>query len=359
MEPLKVLVVDDSSMYRQILSEIVNSIPELNCVGAACNGREALTQIERIKPDVVTLDIEMPVMTGMEVIEALKLQGTSAKILLLSAHSQAGAELTVQALALGAFDFITKPENLRGGNAREQISDQLRSKLLGVRWSKDNSQKTCAETQNRTKPEPLVKPFARPTLRPQAVVIGSSTGGPKALLRFFEQLPGDLGVSLFVVQHMPALFTKSFAESLNQIAKLTVKEAENDEPVVSNCVYLAPGGKQMALTKTPKGMYIRVDDAESDNGIKPSVDYFFSSVADAYRERAVGVILSGMGCDGTEGLRKMKAKGALVLGQNEESCVVYGMPRAAKEAGLVDSELALNELPAAIETLLRPHRSRC
>lgn len=357
MSQLKVLVVDDSSMYRQILSDIVGTIPELTCIGSACNGRDAMAQILRTKPDFVTLDIEMPIMDGMEVMRALKAEKISTKILLVSAHSLAGAELTIQALELGAYDFITKPLNLRGGSARAEIRQQLEAKLLGTepgsRVALTEKSVVARAARRVAVPQTEIKAL----LRPQAIVIGASTGGPKALMTLFEKLPGQLGLPIFIVQHMPPLFTKTLADSLNRISQLTVTEAIDGDIPVPDHVYMAPGGRQMKLVSAGGGVRLSITDDEVESSFRPSVNHFFASVASIYKDRAVGIILSGMGSDGTLGLAQMKSHGAIIFGQNEGTCVVYGMPRAAQEAGVVDAEIDINDMSAAIEKLIRPSGS--
>ena len=191
----------------------------------------------------------------------------------------------------------------------------------------------------------------------KAIVLGASTGGPKALVQLFSSLSGSLGVPVFIVQHMPILFTETFAKSLDEVTSMVVKEAQSGDEPRANCVYVAPGGRQMKLIRQGSSLQIQITDEEPVNFCKPSADYFMNSVADLYGASALGVILSGMGEDGSIGLRKMKQRGSIVLGQDEETCVVYGMPRAAYEAGLVDKQVSIGEMAGAIRDVLTTLKS--
>lgn len=374
MTELRLLVVDDSAMYRQALKGIVETIPGVKCVGLACDGKEAIERIISEKPDVVTLDMEMPVMSGMDVIKAVTAKNLSAKLIIVSACSQSGAEVAINALKLGAYDFITKPNRLGGGGAKEDIRRQLVEKLETLHGSSSlvmkrpvkaidttkNSQRSVAigkapATEKKLvieKPGTTLSP-SRLTLAPKAIVMGCSTGGPKALLKLFSGLHSELGVPIFIVQHMPPMFTQTLAKSIDEISTVSVKEAEDGDKPLPNHAYIAPGGRQMKLVHGSAGIEIKITDDEPENFCKPSVDYFFNSVAEIYETRALGVILSGMGSDGSEGLKKMKRYGVTVLGQDEESCVVYGMPRVAHEAGLVDTQVSIEKMASAIEGVIK------
>ena len=374
MTELRLLVVDDSAMYRQALKGIVEAIPGVKCIGVACDGKEAIEKIVSEKPDVVTLDMEMPVMSGMDVIKAVTAKSLSAKLIIVSACSQSGAETAINALKLGAYDFITKPNRLGGGGAKEDIRRQLVEKLEALHGSSSLVIKRSVkeiDTTNISKRSVVIgeipatvkklvagKPVTRPTpsrltLAPKAIAMGCSTGGPKALLKLFSGLQGGLGVPIFIVQHMPPMFTQTLAKSIDEISPVSVKEAEDGDKPLPNHAYIAPGGRQMKLVHGSDGIEIKITDDEPDNFCKPSVDYFFDSVADIYETRALGVILSGMGNDGSEGLKKMKRHGATVLGQDEESCVVYGMPRVAQEAGLVDTQVSIEQMASTIEGVIK------
>ncbi|HAD09882.1 MAG TPA: chemotaxis response regulator protein-glutamate methylesterase [Porticoccaceae bacterium] len=322
-------------MYRQLLRELIDEVPGLECIGTAENGRDALDKIECLEPEVTTLDLEMPVLDGIEVIEGVKQQGSKTSILLVSAYSKAGAKLTVRALEAGAYDFITKPQGLGPAQARQEIRRQLKHKLCNTDQFMRPIRKV-AETS-----VPLIR---RPLFRPQALTIGCSTGGPIALLRFMKNFQQPLGVPVFVAQHMPPLFTKTLAESLDKVSSLKVKEAEHGEQVQTNHTYIAPGGRQLEVVGTPGAATIEISDYEGENEFKPSVDILFTSVAQVYRDRVMAFILSGMGSDGTRGLQRLKNEGAMTIGQEENSCVVYGMPKSARLAGVVDAEMTLDQM---------------
>ena len=380
MMSLRLLIVDDSAMYRQALKNIVAAIPGVQCIGGACDGKEAIEKIISEKPDVVTLDMEMPVMSGMDVIKAVTSKKLNTKLIIVSACSQSGAEVAISALKLGAYDFITKPNRLGGGGAKEDIRRQLEEKLEALNGGFSSALRKPVEATSNTKisfrPQPGNKisiPLKKPVLTraqtrlpssvsnrglsPKAIVMGCSTGGPKALLKLFSGLRSQLDVPIFIVQHMPPMFTQTLAKSIDEISSVSVKEAEDGDKPLPNHAYIAPGGRQMKLVQGGSGIEIKITDEEPENFCKPSVDYFFSSVAEIYESRALGVILSGMGSDGREGLRKMKSHGVTVLGQDEESCVVYGMPRVAQEEGLVDQQVGIDQMALAIEDALISSKS--
>ncbi|OUS09701.1 hypothetical protein A9Q90_02920 [Gammaproteobacteria bacterium 54_18_T64] len=373
MVPLRLLVVDDSAMYRQALQNIVTAIPGVECIGVACDGKEAMKKILSDKPDVVTLDMEMPVMTGMEVIKAVIAKKLNTKLIIVSSCSQTGAEVAINALKLGAYDFITKPNRLGGLGAKENIRQQLLEKIGTLNFdfkatrhdrNVDSYGAAYRESIRQKDLAPAVKPVAEHSglaveaVRPKAVVMGCSTGGPKALLKLFSGLQCPIDVPIFIVQHMPPMFTETLAKSIDEISAVSVKEASSGDKPLPNHAYIAPGGRQMKLVQGREGVEIKITDDEPDNFCKPSVDYFFSSVAGIYQAGVLGVILSGMGDDGCEGLRKMKRYGVKVLAQDEQSCVVYGMPRVAKEAGLVDQQVSIEKMSSAIEDALKLPRKR-
>jgi len=353
MMDIRLLVVDDSATYRQVLKGIVATIPGVKCIGEACDGKEAIKKIISEKPDVVTLDMEMPVMSGMDVIKSVTSRKINTKLIIVSACSQSGAEVAISALRLGAYDFITKPNRLGGTGAKENLRRQLEEKLEPLNYGFSAELKAPVLTEPQTRmPKPVPKLVHNLGLPPKVIVMGCSTGGPKALLKLFSGLQRQLDVPIFIVQHMPPLFTQTLAKSIDEISAVSVKEAVDGDKPLPNHAYIAPGGRQMKLVKGDAGIEIKITDEESGNFCKPSVDYFFTSVAEIYESRALGVILSGMGSDGSDGLRKMKSHGVTVLGQDEESCVVYGMPRVAQEEGLVDQQVGIDQMAFAIEEAL-------
>jgi len=355
---LKVLVVDDTAVFRKVVSDALALLPDVEVVGTANHGRAALARIAELKPDLVTLDIEMPEMDGVEVLQALKNQGSSVGVLVLSALTTVGGAMTMKALQLGAFDFITKPS----GGGPERNRDLLRAELE-PRVKAFSQRLTVRRLLAQARPGGPAAPPPRPALpprppaarpaRPEMVVIGVSTGGPTALVEILGALPADLGVPVLIVQHMPAIFTRSLAESLCLKSKLRVKEAEDGEALAANVVYLAPGGKQMKVTADGPIKRIRVTDDPPEGHCKPAVDYLFRSVAHDFPGKATAVILTGMGNDGTLGLRLIKRHGGHVIAQDEATCIVFGMPREAIEAGVVD---VVTPLPGIADEIVRAVR---
>jgi two-component system chemotaxis response regulator CheB len=370
---LRVLVVDDTIVYRKAVSDILAEIPGVEVVGIAHNGKIAMSKIATLKPDLLTLDIEMPEMNGLEVLAELQKNHCDIGAIMLSTLTADGSDMTMKALELGAFDFILKPQssaNLLEG--KTQIKNALKPMLEAFRQSHTASSLLCNKGMLRPTSllakgaPPLTRPQARPGIaaspRPAArtgkseiVAIGISTGGPNALSQMLPMLPGDLGVPVVVVQHMPPVFTKSLAASLDGKCALTVKEAQEAEAIQPNTVYIAPGGKQMKLVASADGKnrIIKITNDPPENSCRPSVDYLFRSVGDYYVGRTTAVIMTGMGSDGTKALQLLKQKGALVIAQNEATCVVYGMPKAPIEQGLADVIAPLNKIADEITKSVR------
>ncbi|MEJ2641452.1 MAG: chemotaxis response regulator protein-glutamate methylesterase [Desulfosarcinaceae bacterium] len=347
--PLRVLVVDDTVFYRKIVSDVIAEIPGVEVVGSAHNGRAALMKIRSLAPDLLTLDIEMPEMTGLEVLQQLRKEASTVGAIMLSTLTQEGGAMTLRALELGAFDFIPKPQSGTMASNKTAIKAALAPML-----------KAFARSARRLPQRPLARPKVQrapmparaggtvrrrgPSItggrrnRSEIIAIGISTGGPNALAHMLPQLPGDIGVPIVIVQHMPPVFTKSLADSLDKKCALSVREATNGEPLESNTVYIAPGGKQMKIVAGGDGRtrLLRITDDPPENSCKPSADYLFRSVADHYVGRATGIIMTGMGSDGSKGLVQMKRNGAFVIAQDPSSCVVYGMPKEPTESGIVD-----------------------
>ncbi len=365
---IKVLVVDDTIVYRKAVSDILAEIPNVEVVGVAHNGRIAVSKIKTLKPDLLTLDIEMPQMNGIEVLEYIRDHAPDVSAIMVSTLTSEGGEMTMKALELGAFDFILKPS---AGNI-EDSKRQLRELLLPLVKAFQIGRTTVGSMKRTGRPVASGRPaaarpcrpgMARRPARPAAgvrvparkgksdvVAIGISTGGPNALSRMMPMLPGDLGVPVLIVQHMPPVFTRSLAASLDAKCALTVKEAENGEVIRPNIAYIAPGGKQMKLVASTDGRnrLIKITNDPPENSCRPSVDYLFRSVADYYMGRTTGVIMTGMGSDGTAGLEILKQKGSFNIGQDKASCVVYGMPKAPAEKGLLDVIAPLDKIASEI-----------
>lgn len=358
MANIKILVVDDTIVYRKIVSDILGTIPGVDVVGVAHNGKIALDKIKLLKPDFITLDIEMPVMNGIELLQHLQKVDSPPAAVMLSTLTTDGSSMTMKALELGAFDFILKPQTK---SSAENIKDLTASikKVIAAYKMGNRSLRTPSRPVRptprpvRTTPSMTRTPARANTARrgkSEIVTIGVSTGGPNALTTMLSQLPADLGVPVVIVQHMPPIFTASLANSLDKKCKLTVKEAVNGEEIKENVVYIAPGGKQMKLVAATNGVarLIKITNDPPENSCKPAADYLFRSVGDYFVGRTTAVIMTGMGSDGTKGLEVLKTKGTHVIGQDERSCVVYGMPKSAIEAGLVDVVCPLQSIAKEI-----------
>jgi two-component system chemotaxis response regulator CheB len=356
---LKVLVVDDSLLYRKVLSDLLGELPGVQVVGAAPNGRIALACIPTLQPDLITLDVEMPEMDGLEVLKNIQDQGLEVGVIMCSTLTQRGSDTTIAALERGAFDFIAKPQ----GSSLEENRRILQSTLaplvqaFGRRRSirKILQGKSPRSAPGAREPKPVAAPGgkqadSRRRRLSQVVGIGVSTGGPAALARMLPQLPADLGTPVLIVQHMPPLFTRSLAQSLDAKCALKVEEAADGMPIRPNVALIAPGGRHMKVVAGPEPgrKIIRITDAPPENSCRPSVDYLFRSLAEHYGEQTTAVIMTGMGSDGTAGLRLLKSRGATVIAQDEASCVVYGMPKEPIEAGVVDVVAPLSALATEI-----------
>jgi two-component system chemotaxis response regulator CheB len=364
----RVLVIDDSVVFRRIVSDALAGMPGVEVVATASNGRLAMARMAALQPDLLTLDIEMPEMNGIEVLEAMAAAGMKCGVIMLSALTVRGGELTVRALELGAFDFLTKPEggsadlNLNGLRARllPMIRAFERRREIRAMLRGDVSRLQSEGVSNAAAPAaPLHQP-AR-TLRRTGlplVLIGVSTGGPAALARLVPALPGDLGAPVFIVQHMPALFTEPLAVSLDRKSAIRVKQAQDGEVAQANHAYVAPGGRHMKLVPGPKGeIMVCLSDDPPENGCRPAVDYLFRSAALHFPGRSVAAVLTGMGNDGTAGLRMLKRSGCFTIAQDEASCVVFGMPREAIQAGVIDTVAPLDMVAAAIVKSVREVRA--
>jgi len=368
---IKVLVVDDTIVYRKAVSDILAEMPGVEVVGVAHNGKIAVSKIQTLKPDLLTLDIEMPEMNGIEVLQHLQQHAPQVSAIMVSTLTSEGGDMTMRALELGAYDFILKPSATNINDSKQQLRLLLAPLIKAFQTGRTTVGSLQAGAKSggmvrRTGAGPMsARPLAgapvaggkipapatgRRQGKSEIVTIGISTGGPNALARMMPMLPGDLGVPIVIVQHMPPVFTKSLANSLNAKCALTVKEAQDGEALQANVAYIAPGGKQMKLVASTDGSnrLIKITNDPPENSCKPSADYLFRSVADYYVGRTTAVIMTGMGSDGTKGLKILKQKGALIIGQNEESCVVYGMPKAPAELGLTDVVTPLDKIAGEI-----------
>jgi two-component system chemotaxis response regulator CheB len=355
---LRVLVVDDTVVYRKIVSDVLAELPNVEVVGTAHNGKAALLKVMRLKPDLLTLDIEMPEVNGLEVLAELHKIAPHVGAVMLSTLTSEGGGMTMKALELGAFDFIPKPQSGTMAANKEAVQKALKPILVAFSRSqrmlgRSPKSRRSARGVRQNKPAKTTKPsptFAVQT-RPSSIIgIGISTGGPNALAQLLPRLPADINVPVVIVQHMPPMFTKSLAKSLDLKCTLDVHEAVDGEPLKPNAVYIAPGGKQMKIVAGADGKQrvIKITNDPAENSCKPSVDYLFRSIAEMYVGRATGVIMTGMGSDGSRGLYQMKRNGAFVIAQNEASCVVFGMPKEPIEAGIVDVVAPLSGIASAV-----------
>lgn len=334
MAPARVLVVDDSATMRGLISAVLNSDPEVSVIGQASDAMQARAAIKELNPDVVTLDIEMPDMNGLEFLEKI-MKLRPMPVIMVSSLTHRGAEATIAALEIGAFDCIGKPAP---GDARpfQELIEKVKA-----------AAKSSYRYHYMRAPQPLATPPANANVAQEyrvgrkIVAIGSSTGGVEALIEVLKKFPVNCPPTV-ITQHMPSTFTKSFAERLNRLCAPQVQEATDGARLEIGRIYLAPGGERHMAVANPHAPIIRLVDKPPVNGHRPSVDVLFDSVAELAGRNAVGVILTGMGRDGATGLLKMRHAGARTVGQNEKTCVVYGMPRVAFELGAVETQLPLN-----------------
>ena len=346
------------------MEQVLGSLPGVEVVGLAQNGKIALQKVQELKPDLLTLDMEMPEMDGLAVLDALKGMPGAPTVIVVSALTLHGGRLTLQALQRGAFDFVTKPDESGAEKSRESLRQELtpRIKALSLRLGVRGILRGTTTVAPPSPPVPsnagavsLVPSRGVPvTQKPEMLLIGVSTGGPNTLATLLPALPANLGIPVLIVQHMPPLFTQSLAENLDAKCALRVREAAHEEIAEPNTVYIAPGGRQMRLAPGPDGRkIIQITDDPPENNCRPAVDYLFRSAATHYPGRSLAVILTGMGSDGTLGLRLLKRHGCHVIAQDEASSVVWGMPKAAVDAGVADVVLPLDAIASKITSLVR------
>jgi two-component system chemotaxis response regulator CheB len=363
-QPLRVMVVDDTVLYRKIVSDVLASLPDVEVVGSAHNGKAAVTKLATLKPDLLTLDIEMPEMNGIEVLGHIRQYAPRIGAIMLSTLTHEGGAMTMKALELGAFDFIPKPQTGTMAENQKKIEYAIAPMIRAFRRSlRMPGSLKPASRLNKTAITPRPgKTWSSPTQhtpfqrsKAEIIAVGISTGGPNALAKMLPMIPGDIGVPIVIVQHMPPMFTQSLANSLASKCAISVREAKQGEPLVPNTAFIAPGGKQMKIAAGADGKtrIIRITDDPPENSCKPSVDYLFRSVANHYVGRSTGVIMTGMGSDGTQGLKLLKKNGATIIAQNQATCVVFGMPKEAVETGLADAVLGLNQIAGMIVKTVR------
>lgn len=341
-------MVDDSGFFRRRIVEILEADNSLQVVGMAANGREAIQKVVELKPDVVTMDIEMPVMDGITAVRRI-MQVQPTPVLMFSSLTYDGAKATLDALEAGALDFLPKRfDDISQDKEEAKRVLRTRVRMIGGR----SLRKPAATTPPTNKSAVAAVPSRRaaPSRRGdfRLLAIGSSTGGPVALQQILTRLPANFPLPIVLIQHMPATFTPAFAQRLDQQCQIKVKEAEDGESLLKGTAYLAPGGRQLGLLDRGGQVRIRVFDGDPSMHYRPSVDLAFKSAAEVFAGKVLSLVLTGMGADGREGARALKKAGSVVWAQDEASCVIYGMPAAIVEAKLADQVLGLNEIAREI-----------
>lgn len=356
MAKIKVLVVDDSAFMRKMISDIINSSPELEVIAKARNGKDAISKTKDLQPDVITMDIEMPEMDGLTALKNI-MKETPVPVIMLSSLTSQGAEQTLRALQLGAVDFITKPSGQISLDI-EQVSDDIIKKVKAVAGTKRNVINLYSSTEIPIPRKSIpVKTINSDEVLNQLVLIGTSTGGPKALHQVIPRLPARIDAAFLVVQHMPPGFTRSLAERLDSLSEVRVKEAEDGEKVLPGYVYIAPGDYHMMLnvqgTNKAKQLYIHLDKSAPRGGLRPAVDVLLESAAEKSWFPMLCVIMTGMGSDGAAGIRKLRERGARIIAEDPSTCIIYGMPKAAIETGMVDKIVPLPDISEEILKMLK------
>ncbi len=340
--PVRVLVVDDSALMRKLIPQILAADPSIQVVGTAMDGNFGLKKIEELKPQVVTLDLEMPGMGGLDMLKEI-MRHHRLPVIVVSSHSTEGASVTLKALAMGAFDFVAKPGDV---SARmPEIAQELIAKIKAAAQSRGIR---VTPATGSVAPSGKIRPNAKN--RPSRVIaIGVSTGGPQALQYVLPQLPKDFPGAILVVQHMPEGFTEMFSRRLDEICAITVKEAQSGDLLLAGRALICPGSRHLKVKRLPLGDVAVLTEDPRVNGHRPSVDVLFNSVAEEFGEKCVAVLMTGMGEDGAQGLGMVKAAGGMTIAQSEESCVVFGMPKAAIERGYAIRVVALDALANTLQ----------
>ena len=345
-QKIRVLIVDDSALVRKLLSDVISGDPDMEVVGTASNGVEAIRAVTELEPDVVTMDIHMPEMDGITALEYI-MRKHPLPVVVLSALAQKGATATLKALELGAVDFITKPSHYPSSvrEVREEVALKVRTAALA----------RPSVVRDRPRKRARKRPAGgkgRPT-EEKLVVIGASAGGPKALAEIMPLFPSDTPAAIVIVQHMPGIFTRSFAGRLNNICRMQVGEAEENDLLLPGRVLVAPGGKDLIVTRGEDGPgRVALMDSQNKVGATPRIDTTMITAAEVYGSSSIGVIMTGMGSDGANGMEKIKKNKGSTIAQDEESCLVFGMPKVAIERGCVDWVISLDKIPEKVMELI-------
>jgi len=345
-QKIRVLVVDDSALVRKLLRDVISSVPDMEVVGTASNGVEAIRSINQLEPDVVTMDIHMPEMDGLTALEYI-MQKRPTPVIMLSALAQKGAAATMRALELGAVDFITKPSHYP--SAVKEVRDEVILKVRTAFAAGDQVRKGLLRRRARRR---TLSVGGGPR-ESKLVVIGASAGGPRALSEIMPMFPADTPAAFVIVQHMPGVFTRSFAERLNAVSELPVREAEDGDILEPGRVLVAPGGKDLIIGADKDDLgRVSLMDSRDRRGATPHIDTTMITAADAYGPNSIGVIMTGMGSDGARGMERIKRNKGATIAQDEESCLVFGMPKVAIERGCVDWVVSLEKIPEKVMELL-------
>ncbi len=395
MDDISVMICDDSALMRNLIGRIVDETTGMTVCGKAENGQDLIEKLKTAKPDVILLDIEMPVMTGLQFLRKRQELRIDVPVIILSSVATEGAAVTIECLELGASDFITKPGSsvtLKIGDVTNEIIEYIASyggayaimhgkqipdpeffthqiklkeaERFVIKKKGEETAKSVSITKADVVPsswfqpkvkEPVVITPEREGGKIEIIAIGISTGGPNALRDVFKEIDPNIKQPILVVQHMPAGFTAEFANSLDNICPLKVTEAKDGEPILSGHIYIAPGSYHMFVEHKPLGNFIKLSQDEPRNGHRPSCDVLFESIANIYKNHALGVIMTGMGRDGAAQITEMRKKGAWTLGQNKDSSIVYGMPKVAFEMGGVQKQVALEDMAGEISKLAKEH----
>ncbi len=351
MTQIRVLVVDDSALVRRLVTTALRQAPDIEIAGVARDGLEAVRLVGELDPDVVTLDIEMPNLDGLGALTQIRETHPRLPVIMFSTLTERGAAATLDALSRGASDYVTKPSNTgQIADGIAAIRDQLVPRIRALAGMRKLTPGTARPVVRRPRPRPATTPVS-------ALLIGCSTGGPDALARLLPRLPADLGIPVFVVQHMPPVFTAMLAQRLDKASALTVREAVDGELARPGEVLIAPGDFHLRLTQSALGVRVALDQGPQENFCRPAVDVMFRSAVPIHGAGALAVVLTGMGQDGLAGAKDLAALGAQVLVQDEESSVVWGMPGAIAGAGLADDVLPLEQIADRIVATVRRSRA--
>ncbi len=360
-QTVRVLVVDDSALMRKLIPQIIERDPSIHVVGTAIDGEFALKKITELKPHVITLDLEMPRMGGMETLKEI-MRKHRLPVIVVSAHSTEGASSTFKALSLGAFDFVTKPKDAASAHM-DAIATELITKIKVAAQTRFPQSPSSIPSYQMDTPIRPVK-FENGTVRPRTggipnkiVAIGVSTGGPNAVQYVLSQLPPDFPGSIVIVQHMPEGFTDMFAKRLDECCAIEVKEAQSGDLLVAGRALICPGNRHIRVKRMPLGDIVVLSDEDKVNGHRPSVDVLFRSVASEFGPFGMALLMTGMGDDGADAMGEIKAAGGLTVAQSEDSCVVFGMPKAAIERGFASRVVSLDALANTLQVQCGAQRS--